>query len=144
MKFPLLKRRRSFLSSWISLNSFPLVSQSPFFSFFFFLKVKTRLRCFQVNVEIVLWNYHCMQEDNGGIVFLFFQFLSRLRSSLFLFFSFLAKNMEWKICWKKYLGNGDLLYKLGIVKFLSWPRRTVYVYIYIKFDTIVSLRFLED
>lgn len=143
MKFPLLKRRRSFLSSWISLNSFPLVSQSPFFLFFFFLKVKTRLRCFQVNVEIVLWNYHCMQ-DNGGIVFLFFQFLSRLRSSLFLFFSFLAKNMEWKICWKKYLGNGDLLYKLGIVKFLSWPRRTVYVYIYIKFDTIVSLRFLED
>ena len=59
-----------------------------FFSFFFFLKVKTRLRCFQVNVEIVLWNYHCMQEDNGGIVFLFFQFLSRLRSSFFLFFFF--------------------------------------------------------
>lgn len=71
---------------------------SFFFFLFFFLKVKTRLRCFQVNVEIVLWNYHCMQ-DNGGIVFLFFQFLSRLRSSLFLFFfSFLAKNMEWKIC----------------------------------------------
>lgn len=66
------------------LNSFPLVSQSPFF-FFFFLKVKTRLRCFQVNMEIVLWNYHCMQ-DNGGIVFLFFQFLSCLRSFLFFFF----------------------------------------------------------
>lgn len=53
---------------------------------FFSLKVKTRLRCFQVNVEIVLWNYHCMQ-DNGGIVFLFFQFLSCLRSFLFFFFS---------------------------------------------------------
>lgn len=65
-----------------------------FFLFFFFLKVKTRLRCFQVNVEIVLWNYHCMQEDNGGIVFLFFQFLSRLRSSLFLFF-FLSSLRIW-------------------------------------------------
>lgn len=82
MKFSLLKRRRSFLSSWIP----EFVSTGFAISFFFFLKVKTRLRCFQVNVEIVLWNYHCMQ-DNGGIVFLFFQFLSCLRSFLFFFFS---------------------------------------------------------
>lgn len=49
--------------------------------------------------------------------------------------------MEWKICWKKYFGNGDFLYKLRIIKFLSWPHEIVYVCVYVKFDILHLLDF---